>query len=251
MISRFTAGGRARFAAAIIAWAVLQAAAVSARAEDATILKLGSFLAPNHYIEVNATKYFIDEATELAQGRLKFEYYPAQQIGKAADLLTLAQNGVIGIATVSVAYVSEKLPLSGEIEFFGLFDTSCAGTRAFAAALQPDKLLYQADYKPNNVHILFSVVLSPYKLFTRKPVRNLADFSGLKLRTAGGSMELMASKLGAVSVQMAAPDIYQSFSRGTLDACFSPISARGPMTCKRWPNTRPPGSASAPPALSG
>ncbi|MBV8889343.1 MAG: TRAP transporter substrate-binding protein DctP [Alphaproteobacteria bacterium] len=193
----------------------------TSRAQDKITLKIGTYFAPNHYIEVNTTKFFMDKMTELTEGRVQFEYYPAQQIGKAADLMRLAQAGVIDIAGQAIAYATDQLPLSGVIEMPGLFQTSCAGTHALEALVQRGKILNDQELAPAHVRDVFSIVLSPYKLHTRtKPIHELGDFAGLKLRVAGGGQEMMANALGAVPVEMPAPDVYQSLSRGTLDGVF-------------------------------
>jgi len=52
----------------------------------------------------------------------------------------------------------------------------------------------------------------------RKELKTPADFSGLKIRTAGFGGKVMA-KLGAVPQQIAGGDIYPALERGTIDAC--------------------------------
>ena len=52
----------------------------------------------------------------------------------------------------------------------------------------------------------------------RKEIKTPADFSGLKMRTAGFGGKVMA-KLGAVPQQIAGGDIYPALERGTIDAC--------------------------------
>lgn len=54
-------------------------------------------------------------------------------------------------------------------------------------------------------------------LHSRKPVKSLADFQGLKLRTTGLWMEL-AKDLGASPVTAAGGDIYPMLERGVIDA---------------------------------
>jgi TRAP-type mannitol/chloroaromatic compound transport system substrate-binding protein len=52
----------------------------------------------------------------------------------------------------------------------------------------------------------------------RKEIKTPADFSGLKMRTAGFGGKVMA-KLGAVPQQIAGGDIYPALEKGTIDAC--------------------------------
>jgi TRAP-type mannitol/chloroaromatic compound transport system substrate-binding protein len=52
----------------------------------------------------------------------------------------------------------------------------------------------------------------------RKELNTVADFQGLKMRTAGFGGRVMA-KLGVVPQQIAGGDIYPALERGTIDAC--------------------------------
>jgi TRAP-type mannitol/chloroaromatic compound transport system substrate-binding protein len=54
-------------------------------------------------------------------------------------------------------------------------------------------------------------------LHSRKPVKNLNDLKGLKLRTAGAWLE-MAKDLGAAPVTTAGGDVYPMLERGAIDA---------------------------------
>nr|WP_280968936.1 MULTISPECIES: hypothetical protein [unclassified Bradyrhizobium] len=48
---------------------------------------------------------------------------------------------------------------------------------------------------------------------------------GLKLRTTGGAQDLTLRALNAVPVRMAAPDAYESLSRGTMDGLLFPLDS--------------------------
>ena len=52
----------------------------------------------------------------------------------------------------------------------------------------------------------------------RKELKTVADFNGLKMRTAGFGGRVMA-KLGVVPQQIAGGDIYPALEKGTIDAC--------------------------------
>jgi TRAP-type C4-dicarboxylate transport system substrate-binding protein len=190
-------------------------------------LKMAGVLPANHYIVREGTRYWMDLVDKKTANKVHFEYYPAEQLGK--DVMALAQAGAIDIAEEPLAYVGDRMPLTGVVELPGMFDTSCQGTAAYNAVAQPGTALYKSDYEPNKVHRLLSYTTAPYRLLTsRKPVKSPDDFKGMKLRTNGGAMELMANELGAVSVRMSALDIYQSFSRGTLDGVFYSLQSVRP-----------------------
>src|SRR5690606_34681662 len=73
---------------------------------------------------------------------------------------------------------------------------------------------------------MFTLVLPPYQVFTGgKPLTNVKSIEGLKLRTAGGAMDATVRKFGGVPVRMAAPELYESLSRGTVDGMLFPYAS--------------------------
>lgn len=200
--------------------------ATPAMAQEKVRLKFADWMPVSHYTVANAARPFMDKATEFSKGGIEFQYFPAEQLGKAKDALTLLQSGVADIADISPAYMTEKFPLSGAAELPAMFRTACEGTYAYARLVKDGGSLAASEFKPNGVRVLVSVAYAPYKvLTTNRKVESLKDFEGLKLRTAGGAMDLTASKLNAVSVRMPGPDILPSLSRGTLDGALAPLQS--------------------------
>ncbi len=197
-----------------------------AQAADPVTLRLADSFPAGHYIADKVTKWFMQQATERTQGAVKFEYYPAEQLGKAKDMLALVGNGVADIAYVAPSFTTDKLPLSGVAELPLGFSTSCEGTKAFYQLAGEGGIVAQRELAPNNVRLLFTLVLPPYQIFLRGPnLKSIADVSGLKIRTSGKAKELAVQALGAVPIQIATPDVYQALSRGTIDGMLFPYSS--------------------------
>lgn len=191
-----------------------------------TNLRLADTFPASHYIADKITKWFMQTATERSNGAVKFEYYPAEQLGKAKDMLTLVSNGVADIAYVAPSFVTDKLPLSGVAELPLGFTTSCQGTRAFYSLVNEGGVIAQRELAPNNVRLLFTIVLPPYQVFVRgRDLKSVSDVKGLKIRTSGKAKELAVRALGAVPIQIATPDVYQALSRGTIDGMLFPYSS--------------------------
>lgn len=192
-------------------------------------LKVADWLPLSHYTYSEGGKVFMAKATELSKGRIQFQYFPAEQLGKAKDVLSLAQSGVADVVNIAPAYITEKFPLSGVIELPGIYEGACRGSDALAALVKPGGALYESEYKPNGVRVLFTAALGAYRVLTaKKPITGAADFAGLKLRTAGGPMDQTAALLGANSIRLPGPDVLPSLSRGTLDGVFWPLQSVKP-----------------------
>jgi TRAP-type C4-dicarboxylate transport system substrate-binding protein len=168
-------------------------------------------------------KYFMDAVTKATNGAVRFEYYPAEQLGKAKDLLSLTQQGVTDIGMVAPAYVSDKMPLSAVAELPGSFTTSCQGAAAYWK-LANAGIIGTRELHGNGIHPLFVFMLPPYQILTRTKFASLADLEGLKLRSAGGAMDLTIRRLDAVPIRMGGADVYPALSRGTIDGVVFPLS---------------------------
>jgi TRAP-type C4-dicarboxylate transport system substrate-binding protein len=209
-----------------LVWAVsvlalsLPLSTMSARALE---LKVADSFPAGHYLVRLMLKPWMDDVTKRTNGAVTFSYYPNQQIGKAADMLRLTQSGVVDIGYIGPSYVSDKMPLSEVAQLPGAFDTSCQGTLAYWKSAR-DGVLAKQEYA--QIKLLFEVVLPPYQVWTAKQkVETTNDMQGLKLRTTGGAQDLTLRALGAVPVRMAAPDAYESLSRGTMDGLLFPMES--------------------------
>jgi TRAP-type C4-dicarboxylate transport system substrate-binding protein len=99
----------------------------------------------------------------------------------------------------------------------GSFDTSCRGTEAYLPLIYEGGILALKEFRALGFRPLFAIVLPPYQIFARHQIATLKSFEGWKIQTAGGAKELMIRKMNAVPIRMAAPEIYEALSRGTID----------------------------------
>ena len=176
------------------------------------------------------------KANPAAKG-IEFEYYPAEQMGKAKDFLSLVQSGVIDIAYVAPGFVSDKMPLSVVSELPLEFSGSCQGTMAYWNLAKPGGLLDKKEFAPNGIRLLFTIVLPPYQIITRKPFSNLKEIEGMKIRASGSAKELVLKKLKAIPVLMPTPDVYESLSRGTIDGVLFPFNSLAPYEIHKLSKT--------------
>lgn len=205
---------------------LLAAAFVPAQAADDIKLRVADSLPVGHFFVDYATKYWMEEVTKQTDGQVTFDYFPAEQLGKSKDLLALTQSGVADVAYVVPSYVSDKMPLSSVAELPGSFADSCTATMAYLKLSQGDGILAEKEFAANDVRMLYAIVLPPYQVFTgKKELTDVSSIAGLKLRTAGGAMDTTVKTFDGVPVRMAAPDLYESLARGTVDGMLFPYAS--------------------------
>lgn len=203
----------------------LLSTAFTAQAQAAKVtLTFADWQIPSASTTREGAGVFMDKVRELSNGEIDFKYYPAEQLGKGGEMLRLAQTGVADITHISPAYITDRFPLSTVSELPGLSLDICKLTSALYDMAQPGGALYEAEFKPNGVRLLFSGNLGPYSLLTTKvAVDSLEKLAGLNIRTAGGPMEMTATELGANAIRMTGSETLPSLSRGTLDGLLWPL----------------------------
>src|SRR5882757_900081 len=203
----------------------LIAATVLAQAADPIKLRVADSFPKGHFIVKLILEPWMEQVSKRTNNAVTFEHYPAQQLGKAADMLKLTQTGVADIGYVAPGYTSEKMPVSEVAMLPGAFEHSCQGTLAYWK-LARNGVIAEQDYAGNHIRLLLAVSLPQYRIFTvKQPVKDVADVAGLKLRSTGGAQDLTLRAIGAVPVRMAAPEAYESLSRGTMDGLLFPLES--------------------------
>lgn len=198
-----------------------------AEAQQPIKLRVADSFPNGHFIAEKITKPWIAKIHERVGKDVQIEYYPAEQLGKAKDVLSLTASGVVDIGYVAPAFVGDKLPLSVVAELPIDFKSSCEATPAFYKLATGNGILAKQEFEPNKVRVLWTVVLVPYQVMLgeKGKLQGIKSLQGLKLRTTGGAKELAVRKLGAVPVQIPSPEVYESVTRGTVDGALWPYTS--------------------------
>lgn len=206
---------------------MLGVSATATFAADIT-LRVADSLPAGHYMTVGVTDPLMNGTKEATGDKVAFEHFPAQQLGKAKDMLSLVQSGVADIAYVGASYTADKLPLSSVGELPEAFTNSCEGTMAFWELAKPGGALDQAEYAPEGIRALAVLVLPPYQVFASKEITGLDSLNGWKVRVTGAPKIAGIKKLGGVPVSVSGPETREALARGTVDAIAFPIGSIKP-----------------------
>jgi TRAP-type C4-dicarboxylate transport system substrate-binding protein len=200
----------------------------SANADDKPItLKVADALPNGHIVHQFILKPFMEGVTQASNGRIVFQHFPSEQLGKAKDMLMLEQSNVADIALTVPSYISDKMALSAAAELPGAFQNVCEAVKAYRMLTRNGQVLAKNEYGANRVKALMSFPTSASSLMisSSRKISTVADLAGLKLRTSGGAHDLTVRGLSAVSVRMAPPEVYESMQRGTIDGALFPIAS--------------------------
>ena len=86
-------------------------------------------------------------------------------------------------------------------------------------------LIEDAAYQKLHVHVIGYLESGFRDTFSKKPIRSIADFKGIKIRTMQNSYHMAAfSSFGAMPTAMAYSEVFTALQQGTIDACENAVS---------------------------
>jgi TRAP-type C4-dicarboxylate transport system substrate-binding protein len=186
-------------------------------------LKYATAAPAAHYLEAQGGKKFIDRIVELTNGKVKIEYYPAGQLGKADKMGDLAESGVTDIAAIGSAYVTNTMPLAGLFELPGVYLNACGISEVYNKLKQEGTALHTTDIANKNYRVLFTAGPGNNEFSGRgESFNGPEDFKGKRVRAAGGIIADVVTSLGGAPVRVSSPETYEIYSRGTVDAILIP-----------------------------
>jgi TRAP-type C4-dicarboxylate transport system substrate-binding protein len=197
----------------------LGAPALSGLAQQSVTLKFHTFMTPSSDTWALLCKPWMDKVTAESQGRIKFEGYPAMQLGgTAVQLYDQVKDGVVDFIWTLPGLTAGRFPRSEVFELPFMMNNAEATSKAFWEYIQT-----QAPDEYKDVHLIALHVSGPGILHSRrKPIHTTADMKGMKVRGPSRQVTKLLSALGATPVSMPLPMIPDALSKGTIEAAVLP-----------------------------
>jgi TRAP-type mannitol/chloroaromatic compound transport system substrate-binding protein len=152
---------------------------------------------------------------QMSGGRMEITLHDVGEIVPGSKIYDAVRDGLLDFGLNTPAYQKGKYP-AGD-----LFYTLPAGILEFNDLILwlyggGGKELEQEMY--GNEIVVFPLGLTPpEEIWSKKPIKTLADIKGIKIRAAGLSMDLW-EKLGASVVLLPGGEVLPSLQRGMIDA---------------------------------
>jgi TRAP-type transport system periplasmic protein len=192
---------------------------LGAFAQQAVTLKFHTFMAPTSNVWVNMHKAWMEKVTKESNGRIKFEAYPAMQLGGTpVQLYDQVRDGVVDITWTLPGTTAGRFPRVEVFELPFIMSNAEATSKAYWEYVQtmaPDEF--------KETHLIALNVHGPGCIHTvDKPVHGVNDMRGLKLRAPTRQVTKLVGALGAIPIGMPLPQIPDALSKGTINGCVIP-----------------------------
>ena len=199
--------------------AALGAPGLSGLAQQSVTLKFHTFMAPLSSVWLTMNKPWMEKVEKESGGRIKFEGYPAMQLGGTpVQLYDQAKDGVVDIVWTLPGNTAGRFPRIEAFELPFMMNEAEATSKAlweYVQTVAPD------EFKDTQVLALH--VHGPGVIHTTdKAIHSIADLRGVKLRAPTRQVTKLLGVLGATPVGMPLPGIPDALSKGTINGCVIP-----------------------------
>ena len=163
-----------------------------------------------------------------SNGRIEvnLKSYPEMSV-QGPEVIRLVRSGQVEIGGAPLTTVSGDVPLLDGFDLPGLH-TSMEQVRRTGRALMPTA---NKELEKLGVKIIATNPFPAQVFFCKKPVANIADLKGRKIRVAGPSQGDFLNALGAQPVAIAFGEVYTALERGTVDCA---VTGTGTGHAQKW-----------------
>lgn len=189
------------------------------RQDDTIRIRLGHIRDTAHPTHLGALRFaeIVNEATE---GRIQVRVFPNSQLGNIQEMFTQLQTGDLdmvygGINTLAFINGGEAFEITAIPFLYRDYEH-------MRAALTADffrPVIEEAERNTGVKIVNITGDTAPRGLSANRPIRQPADFRGLRIRTAASEVVLrVMERLGAIPQQIAFGELYVALNTGVVDA---------------------------------
>ena len=159
-------------------------------------------------------KRWVDKVNTVGKGEIRVELLGGPEVFPVSDQINALSKGLVD----AVMTFSVHTPIVPEIDTSGLSDITPTEERNNGYL----DLLDKAHEKINVKVVGRTATQSGFYIFSKQPIRTLADFKNVKIRSHSGYDPLF-KKVGAIPIGMNISEIYGALERGIVSAAPYPI----------------------------
>ncbi len=202
----------------VAASAVAIAALLASVTAQAQLVLKASDVHPAGYPTVVAVENMGKKLSAATNGRLSVAMYPSMQLGGEKEAIEQAQVGAIAFARVSVGALG---PVVDDINVFNLpyvFRNTAHMQKVIDGPIGQDLLDKVTNSGKGLIGLCWMDAGARNFYNTKKPIKNLADLRGMKVRVMGNPMFVeMANSMGGNGVAMGYDQVFSALQTGVVD----------------------------------
>jgi len=171
---------------------------------------------------------FAEDVKKATGGKLDINVHSNGSLIKHPDILRAVSTGQVSIAEFLLGQFSNEDPVfaADNVPFVA------PGYDAAFKFYQAQKPVLEKKLQGRGLRLLYAVAWPGQGIYTRDPLKSVADLKGTKMRTYSPLTARLAELLGASPTVVQVPEVPQMFATGAMQAMVT-SSATGTAT-KAW-----------------
>ena len=156
------------------------------------------------------------EVEKRTNGRVKVTHFPGATLTPPVQTYDSVVKGIADVGLSFCSYTRGNFPLTEAVDLPLGIKSGLHGTKMANE--------YFKKFKPkefDEVKVAYLATSPPHILFTKKPVNNLEEIKGLKIRSTGTSAKVVQA-LGGAPVGMPMGEAYDALSKGVAEGIVCP-----------------------------
>ena len=173
-------------------------------------------------------RLFAEEVKKTTNGALDLTVHSNGSLIKHPDILRAVSTGQVNIGEILLGQFGNEDPIFAADNVPFVAPGYDAGWKFY----QAQKPYLEKKLEGRGAKLLYAVAWPGQGVYTKDPVKTVADFKGLKMRTYSPLTARLAELLGASPTVVQVPEIPQMFATGAMQAMVT-SSATGTIS-KAW-----------------
>lgn len=196
----------------------------SAQAQQKIELKLAYFVGDQHAMSQWLIKWS-EQLEKGSNGRISVKRFPGAQMGPTPQHYDFARTGQADVAWFLHGGTPGRFPLTELINLPFMAGSAEIGTKVLN---DPELRTKYLDAEHKGVKLLMLFTHQPGGVHTtKKAIRTMDDFKGMRLRFASPTIRDMVQALGATPVGVPPTEIAEQLQKGTIDGTFIDYGGAG------------------------
>jgi TRAP-type C4-dicarboxylate transport system substrate-binding protein len=215
---------QARTVRAMLALVAAATLATAAQAQQKIEMKLAYFVGDHHAQGIWLIKWS-ERLEKASNGRIAVKRFPASQMGPTPQHYDFARTGQADASWFLHGATPGRFPLTELISLPYMVGSAEIGTKVLNDAQLRSKYL---DAEHRGVKVLMLNTHQPGGPHTtKKPIRTMDDFKGMRIRFASPPIRDLVQGLGATPVGVPPTEIAETLQKGTIDGTFIDYGGAG------------------------
>ena len=185
-------------------------------------LKWGVDVPPDHPISVRSVEAF-NRIKAATKGRVNVKTFPGSSLGSDPGMLSQLRSGALEFLALPGAFLNDVVPIASIENLAYAFPNRDAVFKAMDGDLGT---VIRDEIKAKKLYVFDKIWENGFREITTstKPIRNVGDLAGLKIRVSPGKIRVDTfQSLGASPTPISLSELYTSLQTHVVDAQENPL----------------------------